>query len=512
MNPRSYQTEGVDLVAQAFRSGHLRVIRTAPTGSGKSVEMSIITERAALKGSRVVLLTHRIEIFRSTARHLERSSIPCVELNAKTPLPVGDWRVMVAMQATFWNRVKKDRSVMLAPSLFIVDEGHLEHFTKILQAYPDVHTVTFTASPKGKHLHKLYSSIVQNIDIPDLIEQRYLVPCRAYQMVDKAELDTVKMDGEEFDEDDLFEHFDKSELYEGLLEEYQRFVPGQKGIVFCINIEHTEKTYRILKDAGLNAFIVHSGNKVYPYSDERRAEQVGAFEASSDGIMVNPGILTTGYDHNLIRWIGLYRATTSLSLFLQMCGRGSRPILGEDGRADLVAKSHFTVLDFGSNHTRLGLWNQPRKWKLEDPKKAKKQKAAPVKTCPQCSAMLFASVLLCPYCGQQFEKPTFDTIEGVMVEVDTDIPLGLIGKMISELSIDELISCQKTGKLRASYVWRVLRTKEKDSIENATLGDKRERFLDPYAEKMGYKFGWVANHFSQIDEAGQTGYKNYRIQ
>lgn len=509
MIARPYQSQGVDLVAQAFRDKHLRVIRTAPTGSGKSVEMAMMTERAANKGSRVVLLTHRIEIFRSTIRHLTNAGISCVELEAKSKLPVGDYRVCVAMEATFWNRIKKEPSALLRPSLFIVDEGHLNHFTKILNAFPDVYTVTFTASPKGKHLHKLYTHLIQNIDIPDLIEQGYLVPCKAYQMEDKADIQSVKMDGEEFDEDDLFEHFDKSELYEGLVEEYKRYTPGQKGIVFCVNIEHTVKTYDTLKAAGLNAFMVHSGNAAHPIKPEDRDTQVAAFEASTDGIMVNSGVLTTGYDHAPIQWIGLYRATTSLPLFLQMCGRGSRPILGQDGRADLSLKSHFTILDFGSNHTRLGLWNQPRKWKIEDPKKAKKQRAAPVKTCDKCNALLFASVRLCPYCGQEFPAPTFETIEGVMVEVNTEIPLGLIGKMVSELSIDELISCQKTGKLRAGYVWRILRTKEKKAIEEK--GTARERFLDTYAEKMGYKFGWVANHFSQIDEQGATGFKDYRI-
>lgn len=505
MSLRYYQSDQVRLIRESFARKHKRIILCSPTGSGKSKVMAEMIRAAYEKGSRVLAVTHRMELFRSTLGHIGKTGIPCVELDSKTELPAGDWRVMIGMVNTVYNRIKKHAENFLPPNLIIVDEGHLKYFEYVIAAFPDAWVIMFSATPMGSHIHKIYTDIIQNIDIPELIKEGYLVPCKAYQMQDLAEVDKVKMKGDDFDQADLFKHFDKSTIYKGLENEYRRYVQGQKGIVFTTNIiEHTVKTYNSLKEAGTNAFIIHSGNKQFPFSDDERVKNIKAFEASTDGVMVNPGILTAGYDHPQIKWIGIYRAMTSLPLFLQICGRGSRPILGPDGKADLAVKSHFTILDFGTNHTRLGLWNQPRIWKIQDPKKNKKQKAAPVKTCPGCGAMLFASIRKCEFCGQEFEKPTHEMIVGVMVLVDTDIPLGLLGKKLSELSIDELISCQKTGKLKASFVWRILRTKEKEA-----MGD--ERFLSPYAEKMGYKFGWIAANMHKLDDESQVGYKNYTI-
>jgi len=510
MNLRPYQSDQIQLIRESFAKGHKRVILCSPTGSGKSVVMAEMIRQAYEKGTRVIVLTHRIELFKSMLKHIGQSEVPCVELAAGAKMPTGLWDIMVAMERTIWNRIKKEIDAFPVPGLFIIDEGHLEYFTKIIKAFPHVRVVMFSATPKGKHIHELYTDLIQNIDIPDLIEQGFLVTCKAYQMEDRAELDKVKMKGGEFDEADLFKHFNKSSLYKGLVDEYKKYAPGQKGLVFCVNIEHTVKTYTTLLNAGLNAFMIHSGNKEYSFKEPQREKQVKAFEASTDGIMVNGGILTTGYDHNKILWIGFYRATTSLELFLQICGRGSRPILGADDRADLSKKSHFTILDFGSNHTRHGLWNQPRKWKIQDPKRAKKERAAPVKTCDGCGAMLFASIRKCEFCGKEFPAPTFETIDGVMVEVNTEIPLGLIGKRLSDLSIEELVACQKTGKLKATYVWRILRTREKESIDEK--GKEHERFIGPYAEIMKYKFGWVAAHYHKMDEDSQIGFNNFTLQ
>lgn len=503
MNLRPYQKEQLELLHAAFIKGHKRIILCSPTGSGKSIVMAETIRQSYERGSRILTLTHRTELFKSMLSHIGRTGIPCVELDQGSQLPQGDWRVMIAMERTLWNRIRKGTDGFAKPNLIIVDEGHLNYFTKIIEAFPEAWVIMFTATPQGKHIHKLYTHLIQNIDIPELIDQGYLVPCKAYQMQDDIEIEQVKMKGADFDESDLFHHFDKTVIYQGLVREYRKFVPRQKGIVFCVNIEHTVKTYEMLLNEGLNAFMVHSGNANHPFSEDQRVNQVKAFEASSDGIMVNGGILTTGYDHDRIKWIGLYRATTSLPLFLQICGRGSRPILGPDGKADYAQKPHFTVLDFGSNHTRLGLWNQPRKWKIQDPKKAKKKRAAPVKTCDGCGAILAASARKCQFCSQEFAAPSFETIDGVMVEVGGDLPLGLSGKRISELDIDQLIMCQRTGRLKSSYIWRVLRTKEKSRSEG------QSSFLGEYCKRIGYKSGWIYAQSKKIHEKGQTGFKNY---
>lgn len=500
IQPRPYQAESVyTLIPNAFRSGHTSIIRYAPMRSGKSIEQALMIKGAYEKGSRVVALTHRSKIFRSTLRHLGNAGVPCVEFEAGSKIPVGDWRVMLAMERSLWNAILKNPDSILQPNLLIIDEIHLRHFEKIIVFFQKraaergerLFIVAFSGTPKGKHLYKYFSQIIMNVDSPDLIATGDLVPCKAYQAQDK-EIDMVKKDKGEFDLKEMFQHYDKAKRYDGLIKEYRDKCDGLKGIVFCVNIEHTVKTYEAFKAAGVNAFMCHSGNKLYPMTEKESDAQIEAFEQSEDGVMINQGKLDTGYDHPPMKWVAVDRATTSLQLWLQMATRAATPYPG---------KTTYTLLDFGMNHTRHGLVHQPRKWELKEPKKKKKQQAAPVKNCPSCGAMVFATTRLCEFCGFNFPKPTFELREGIMCEVSSDIPLGLPGKRISELNIKELISCQKTGRLKSSYVWRVLRTKEKESPD--------KELLEEYAKEMQYKRGWLYNQQSKIDDEAQIGYRDY---
>src|SRR5690625_5481532 len=89
---------------------------------------------------------------------------------------------------------------------------------------------------------------------------------------------------------------------------------------------------------------------------KERKEVLDWFDCTDDAALCNCSVLTTGFDQPDIETIILYRATTSLPLFLQMCGRGSRIHPG---------KKHFNILDFGENINRLGFWEEPRTWSLE---------------------------------------------------------------------------------------------------------------------------------------------------
>ena len=89
------------------------------------------------------------------------------------------------------------------------------------------------------------------------------------------------------------------------------------------------------------------------------------------------------------------RATKSVALWLQMVGRGSRPT---------ASKKEFTILDFGENVHRLGFWQEARDWgKAFAGEQSKKgQGVAPVKDCPCCGAVLYASARFCEFCGEMF--------------------------------------------------------------------------------------------------------------
>jgi superfamily II DNA or RNA helicase len=65
-----YQERDVERLRSAMRATR-RVLYVAPTGSGKTVLFAHIAEGAAVKGKRVVVLVHRIELVKQTVAKLE---------------------------------------------------------------------------------------------------------------------------------------------------------------------------------------------------------------------------------------------------------------------------------------------------------------------------------------------------------------------------------------------------------------------------------------------------------
>src|SRR3989304_800548 len=134
--PRPYQPDSVyKLIPYSFRSGHTSIIRYAPMRSGKSIEQALMAKGAFEKGKRVILLTHRSKIFSSTLKHFGNAGIPCVDFTAGKKMPSGDWKVMLAMERTLWNVIRRNPDSILQPNLLLVDEIHLNNFSKIMDFF-----------------------------------------------------------------------------------------------------------------------------------------------------------------------------------------------------------------------------------------------------------------------------------------------------------------------------------------------------------------------------------------
>jgi DNA repair protein RadD len=169
----------------------------------------------------------------------------------------------------------------------------------------------------------------------------------------------------------------------------------------------------------------------------QRDDRIKAFKQGEYRALVNNGILTTGFDDPKVDYLGVYRATKSSALWVQILGRGTRPLFdtlykpwhrpGEvlpvvkrdgkwhydidtlEGRRAAIetsAKQNCLVGDFGGNTKRLGPINDPV---VPVKKGSGKGGTAPVRECPQCGIYNHASVRECEFCG--FEFPVHLNIE-----------------------------------------------------------------------------------------------------
>ena len=423
---RPYQLDSVAQVGAAFASGYKRVILCLPTGAGKTVIFSDIAAKAASKGKRVAILTHRRELL-SQAGRLNSCSVLMVE--------------------TLNNQIKKGLDLN-AYDLLVIDEAHIGNFRKVLEGFNGF-VIGATATPvSNPPLKEQYNAIVCPVGIEALIADKWLATPQTYAMhpVDTSQLATARG---EFTEASLDDAFNRPKVYEGVVHEFCQRWTEKKAIVFCVNISATINTAQAFAtELGEGrVYAVHSKQ-----SAQERAQIIDQFTASKDGVLVNCGIATTGFDCPDIEVVVVNRATKSVALWLQMVGRASR-------RTD--KKSAFTILDFGENVTRLGFWQEPRDWAFlfSNPKK-KGDGVAPVKDCPACGFVAYASARICANCGAEF-APNPKTEAEVLAELKL-MQYKQLGKLdgrklydIAQNSAD-LFELQRVKKYKQAFIERVL--------------------------------------------------------
>jgi superfamily II DNA or RNA helicase/predicted nucleic acid-binding Zn ribbon protein len=369
MQLRPYQLTAVDEIRGAFKQSK-RVVLCLPTGAGKTVVFSEIVRRVLEKGRRVAIITHRRELL-SQAGKLNRCDILMVE--------------------TLNNQIKRGVVNLSSYDLLVIDEAHIGNFRKILEGFEGF-VIGATATPVSKPpMAQSYGRLINSVGIGELIAQGYLCNPITYAMhpVDTAKIAT-RMG--EFTAQGLDDAFNRPKVYEGVVSEYCKRWRDKKAIVFCVNIEATINTALEFADKldGPRVYAVHSKMSI-----EARARVMADYIASANGILVNCGIATTGFDCPDIEVVVVNRATKSVALWLQMVGRGSRPT---------ASKKEFTILDFGENVHRLGFWQEARDWgkAFAGMEQKKGQGVAPVKDCPCCGAVLYASARFCEFCGEAF--------------------------------------------------------------------------------------------------------------
>jgi superfamily II DNA or RNA helicase len=402
MTLRPYQETFINNIAASLRSNR-KVVAQLATGGGKTVCFSAICDRfTARNNTDILILVHREELLHQASRAIE---LPTQSVTAGMK-SIPHARVYVAMVETAYKRLDKFTNI----GLVIVDEVHIGNFTKVIEHFTSQYIIGFTATPlaarKTNPLRNYFDDIVCGIDIPDLIDQGYLCPELTYsaaQIVDRAKL---KMKAGEFDAQQMAAAFKAPKYIETTVNAYKAHSLGRKTIIFNCNVEHSMAVNAAFQAAGFNSRHLDAGSP-------DRAEVLQWFANTPDAILNNIGIATTGFDQPDIETVIVNKATASMPLWLQMCGRGARPH---------NVKLAFTIIDLGGNCMTHGLWSSPRNWSdiFHNPKKPGNG-VAPVRQCPKCGALHHTAKKVCDAqyigmlfpCGHVFPviKPKDEAIE-----------------------------------------------------------------------------------------------------
>lgn len=446
------QEKGIQEIREALKKW-LRVIAVSPTGSGKTVMFTEIAHAAVMKGKTVMVVVDTEELLAQAEEDMNNYDLfPTIIKGSKK------FRTNSVYLASVQTLVKRTPPPV---DLLIIDEGHVLRFFKVIdELYPKTPAIFFTATPVYHWTyspHLRFGAIVEVATKSKLLELGRILPARTVApkeaQIEAQDIKLVKNSQGEYDYDkkELFNRFDKPKVYGNIVDLYNKFVPGEKGIVFCVTVEHAKKTMQAFRDAGIECYCIDGAMDTW-----RRKQIVDDFKnPKRKFVLTNCQVATKGFNCKSLTFIIKAFSTVSYAKNSQVDGRGGR--LCEE-----IGKKFFTIIDMGKNYIKHGFYEEDREFPLviEKPKRgATGENVAPSKECPECEAIMYASAPSCKFCGY-----TFPVKEKTEIEADFEVvraPLLVADKNANkpkfyQMTEEELIEYGRAHNYKEGWVFKQL--------------------------------------------------------
>jgi len=425
MIPRYYQNDAVFSIWDYFKQGNKgNPIVAMPTGTGKSLVIAsfIKSVHHYYPNQRILKLTHVKELIEQNFEKLIDiwPTAPAGIFSAGLKRKDFNCAITYAGIGSIAKHVSKFGHI----DIIVVDECHLispkqttqygKFIIELKKLNPHLKVIGLTATPfrLGQGMLTEQPSLFTDIcfDLTEmsafnkLVAEGYLALLVPKPTSTTINLDGVGKRGGEYIEKDVQAASDREEITYGALQETMQVASDRDHwLIFATGIDHAEHIQEALCSMQIECGIVHSR-----MPNKERDQQIHLFKIGYYRALVNVGVLTTGFDFPEIDLIVMLRPTSSPGLWVQMLGRGTRPLYADgfnlttiQGRLDAIAasdKQNCLVLDFAGNTARLGPINDP----VIPKKKGKGGGDAPVRICDNCHTYIHASLRECPHCGHIF--------------------------------------------------------------------------------------------------------------
>jgi DNA repair protein RadD len=411
LNLRDYQEDAVSSLFHHFGHHSGSPLVVLPTGSGKSLVMAAFIQRvmASAPGVNIMVLAHVKELLEQNYREIKAlwadapAGIYSAGIGRREVFDLHT-RIVFAGIQSIWNKAKELQRV----DIVIVDEAHMiprKSSTRYFSFLQDLRflnsnlcLVGLTATPyrldsglltEGDDA--LFQRVSYEANVGDLVRQGYLSPLISKRTKMRADLSSVQTRGGEFISGQMAAAMEagdnNSQAIREIIEQGQE---RRSWLIFCAGIEHTEHILAGLRARGISAEMVTGTTP----SAERRSI-IESYKAAKFRALVNCDVLTTGFNAPAVDLIAFLRATQSVSLYVQMAGRGTRNAPGKDD---------CLVLDFAGNVERHGPIDAIT---IKGQSKAMEGEVVPPpsKACPECQTILSIASRVCTTCGHEFPAP-----------------------------------------------------------------------------------------------------------
>ena len=510
---RDYQTNLIQAVLKSWET-HRRVKLQLATGGGKTVLFAHLALKFIREGMGVLVLAHREELLLQAKEKLEEiTGLPTGIIKAGLPFYSHYDLQVASVQSLIRRKYTPDAG------LLIVDESHHANaatYTKLMERYPEAKILGCTATPHRIDDHGfqwLFDDLICGPSTKELIQQGFLSPYKLFQAAKVAYTEEVKTSSGDFNLGDLGKSVSSQVEAVDVVAEWKKQAQGLKTIVFAVDIARSLEYKEAFQLAGVAAEHLDG--------ETRKEERKAILERFSIGetlVLCNCGIISEGFDMPSVEAVQIVRPTQSLTMWLQMVGRGLRISEGKDSTV---------IIDHTKNWLNLGVPDDERIWSLnpqpltEDAQRflhvvcgaplchhiykptheetTAAQQSSEIIIDPKTGTPKKVGSSICPSCseinqfligtgGVSFEKIVEANTLALRVDLEVDPE--------NRALIDKLLIIKHERGYKAGWVYCALKDLSEGnvdgfSIHNLLLGDWL--YL---GNQLGYKPGW--------------GYKNYQ--
>ena len=336
-----------------------------PTGGGKTpiAAAQIAQFQALVQGRAHCWVTHRKELRGQSAKHLRNYGLQVVNMDEQK---VRKWHPnAVNMVSPALRTLPSLKGVRLG--VMIIDEAHhtpagtWARLIKEWQHYGG-YVVGFTATPwrlsKKQGFEEWYNVLIKGPSVQQLQKKGYLATPRVL-VPTLAKIDDHNaqvMSTGDYSYEWMDDEISMLLAHKPVLEFWNNTTKGRKDkrtLWFVPTVHCAKELCALLSSNGESAKVLTAQTP-----SEDRARMLAALNWKRLTHLVSVDVLGEGVDIPSVPIIASLRPTKSLVIWLQQCGRGSRPKNKIDG-------GYYTVIDYASNSLRHGTPDSEREWSLK---------------------------------------------------------------------------------------------------------------------------------------------------
>ncbi len=372
-----------------------------PTGGGKTRIAGELLSGWLIDGRKAVWMTHRKELATQTEGMLSEAGVSATANMRWVPrasAPVLVNGVVILMAQTVSRRTARGNvwGGYRRNDLMIIDEAHhatADGWARAIRRWPGP-VLGMTATPWRLSVKEGFDHLFRDLhcgpQVANLQSNTWLCKARVLSPPEEEQVRGGQVDrtGDYSESGIRLANEDRDIWTAGVLRFWQEHGEHRQTIVYAVSVKHAQNLNAVFNDAGIPTGVLLGDTPT-----AARAELIDQFQNLTIRVLVNVAVATEGFDLPDAACVVLMRPTLSLSLYLQMVGRGLRP---KQNDGDCV------ILDLAGNSLRHGLPDEDRSWSLRPREEKRPPGEFPTVWCADCEHLSHAGSHQCGNCGAPF--------------------------------------------------------------------------------------------------------------